>query len=158
MKTHLKKFLGVALALSIVLSCTISVYAYYAKSSSVSAGPFGTLTGTLGEDGMCNYDQWYMFNFMTEVTTAPSGSYITANIEVYDYYTGEWIDHDRAIAWDSTRTGYTFQLDHLANFMEKKYTVYGAHQGIWGNEAYVAYTVNEYCYQDLYDDIYNNTR
>lgn len=108
---------------------------------------FGTLTGTLEK---AYDDDRYQMEFTVQVDNPMEEGLIRANIEVYDYYKGDYVGKERTnTVYGQSMTYWFYEFFDLNDYDSygNKYTVYGNHESIY-EVGEAVYTSNVYCHEE----------
>ena len=127
------------LALLLAVLC-ISTVAFPASAApavaSKAAGEFGTITGTLYDAAAAEINGFslYEFTYWTDVTNLPgSTARLLVGINLMNNLTGASIDAFTDYSCHtpgSLSAGYYYQLDHIDNFKNINFAVFGCHECI----------------------------
>lgn len=133
MKKTITRFLSVALAA--ILSMMFVTTGFAAKTTDTktkSTSEFGTLTGLLYYCGRAdNFLNSKEVIFVTKITKLSSTSINTtlyAQVDIHDYKTGKYLDHDRAMVTTNVlETSYYWQA-HSSAANDNLISGFGAHE------------------------------
>ncbi len=135
------------LASIVFISFPVKISASQKVEASKNISYFGKLTGTL-EKGYA-IDR-YQMEFSVNVENALSNGYIRANVETYDYRSGNYLGDEKTdTVWGENMTYWYYEFFNIGDTSSysNKYLMYGCHEAIY-TYGEAVYTSNTYCYAE----------
>ena len=133
MKKLLKRLVSLSLAVVMATGCVMSASASNEDSEYKYTSEFGTLYGGLYYSGIVAGDKETCFEVtISHLSNKISKTYIYAQCDIHDYYTGEFRDYDRTdYGWvngiNMLRASYYWH-SHSSLTTDRLITAFGTHE------------------------------